>query len=120
MDNLESQTYETFERDPVKYALYEEAILKALQDRAGVPTVLMVVGAGRGPLVKASLRAGKAAGYTSSNLMIYAVEKNPNAIVTYVLLLIARCMTDALVADCMYVCMYARTQTLEFEAQRVG
>lgn len=83
MDNLESQTYETFERDPVKYALYEEAILQALQDRAGAPTVLMVVGAGRGPLVKASLRAGKEAGYDSKNLTIYAVEKNPNAIVTY-------------------------------------
>jgi len=24
MDNLESQTYEVFERDPVKYKLYEE------------------------------------------------------------------------------------------------
>ena len=24
MDNLESQTYEVFERDPIKYKLYEE------------------------------------------------------------------------------------------------
>jgi type II protein arginine methyltransferase len=32
MDNLESQTYETFERDPVKYERYEEAIRRALID----------------------------------------------------------------------------------------
>ena len=32
MDNLESQTYETFERDPVKYERYEAAIAKALVD----------------------------------------------------------------------------------------
>lgn len=31
MDNLESQTYETFERDPIKYIKYEEAIVKALR-----------------------------------------------------------------------------------------
>lgn len=30
-DNLESQTYEAFEKDPIKYAQYEKAIVKALQ-----------------------------------------------------------------------------------------
>ena len=30
MDNLESQTYETFEKDPIKYAQYELAIGKSL------------------------------------------------------------------------------------------
>ncbi|KAL0327656.1 UNVERIFIED_CONTAM: protein arginine N-methyltransferase 1.5 [Sesamum angustifolium] len=40
MDNLEAQTYETFEKDTVKYS-----------------QVLMVVGAGRGPLVRASLQS---------------------------------------------------------------
>lgn len=43
MDNLESQTYEAFEKDPVKYAQYEKAIVKALE---GMPqqdvTVVMV------------------------------------------------------------------------------
>jgi hypothetical protein len=47
-DNLELQTYETFEKDVQKYAQYEEAVLQALLDR--VPeaeastreTVLMV------------------------------------------------------------------------------
>lgn len=41
--------------------------------------VLMVLGAGRGPLVNASLRAAKQA---DRKLRIYAVEKNPNAVVT--------------------------------------
>lgn len=32
MDNLESQTYETFERDPTKYELYHQAVTAALSD----------------------------------------------------------------------------------------
>lgn len=28
MDNLESQTYETFEKDPIKYAQYQEVCLR--------------------------------------------------------------------------------------------
>ncbi|KAG0307180.1 hypothetical protein BGZ98_000863 [Dissophora globulifera] len=84
-DNLESSTYETFEKDPIKYQLYELAVEKALRDRPvptdGQPdiTVIMVVGAGRGPLVNCSLRAAEKAG---RNVRIYAVEKNPNAFVT--------------------------------------
>ena len=47
-DNLELQTYETFERDTPKYTAYEEAIHDALLDRvpqseaATRTTVLMV------------------------------------------------------------------------------
>ncbi|CAM9219043.1 unnamed protein product [Chrysoparadoxa australica] len=83
MDNLESQTYEAFEKDPVKYAQYEAAILKALRysqrhDKDRV-SVVMVVGAGRGPLVSASIRASKASG---RQIELYAVEKNPNAVIT--------------------------------------
>ena len=33
MDNLESSTYEVFEKDPVKYSQYQAAIYKALVDR---------------------------------------------------------------------------------------
>ena len=33
MDNLESQTYEVFEKDPVKYNEYQRAIYVALLDR---------------------------------------------------------------------------------------
>lgn len=51
-DNLESQTYEAFEKDVTKYACYQAAVHAALLDR--VPddkaeetvTTLMVVGAG--------------------------------------------------------------------------
>ena len=54
-DNLEANTYETFERDPVKYARYEEAVKKFLGERTSA--VVVVAGAGRGPLVAAVLRA---------------------------------------------------------------
>ncbi|XP_069489949.1 protein arginine N-methyltransferase 5 [Ambystoma mexicanum] len=85
MDNLESQTYEVFEKDPVKYSQYQQAVYKCLLDR--VPDdqkdsntqVLMVLGAGRGPLVNASLRAASQA---NRKIKVYAVEKNPNAVVT--------------------------------------
>jgi protein arginine N-methyltransferase 5 len=85
MDNLEAQTYETFERDSVKYIQYQRAVEKALVDRvpdekaSELTTVLMVVGAGRGPLVRASLQAAEE---TDRKLKVYAVEKNPNAVVT--------------------------------------
>uniref|UniRef100_A0A2K2A9I6 PRMT5 arginine-N-methyltransferase domain-containing protein n=1 Tax=Populus trichocarpa TaxID=3694 RepID=A0A2K2A9I6_POPTR len=84
MDNLEAQTYETFGRDSKKYIQYQRAISKALLDRvpdeeASAVTVLMVVGAGRGPLVRASLQATEETGH---KLKVYAVEKNPNAVVT--------------------------------------
>ncbi|KAE9460299.1 hypothetical protein C3L33_07791, partial [Rhododendron williamsianum] len=85
MDNLEAQTYETFEKDTVKYSQYERAVSKALLDRISdeeastKTTVLMVVGAGRGPLVRASLQAAEE---TGRKLRVYAVEKNPNAVIT--------------------------------------
>ncbi|KAL3689090.1 hypothetical protein R1sor_015399 [Riccia sorocarpa] len=85
MDNLEAQTYETFEKDSTKYSQYQKAVHAALLDRvpdrlvATTTTVLMVVGAGRGPLVRASLQAAQE---TGRKLRVYAVEKNPNAVVT--------------------------------------
>eukprot|EP01096_Ripella_sp_DP13-Kostka_P012183 TRINITY_DN5029_c0_g1_i1.p1 TRINITY_DN5029_c0_g1~~TRINITY_DN5029_c0_g1_i1.p1 ORF type:complete len:609 (+),score=201.74 TRINITY_DN5029_c0_g1_i1:20-1846(+) len=86
MDNLESQTYETFEKDPVKYWQYEQAIHLALSERDHSPssqgTCLMVVGAGRGPIVMAALRAASRLNIPPAQLRVYAVEKNPNAIVT--------------------------------------
>lgn len=83
-DNLESATYETFERDPVKYEQYEAAVAAALRDRPpagpGVPPVtIWVVGAGRGPLVRRALAAADATGRA---VRVLAVEKNPNAVIT--------------------------------------
>uniref|UniRef100_UPI00398E339B protein arginine N-methyltransferase 5 n=1 Tax=Pristiophorus japonicus TaxID=55135 RepID=UPI00398E339B len=85
MDNLESQTYEIFEKDPIKYSQYQQAVYKCLLDR--IPEeekdtnvqVLMVLGAGRGPLVNASLRAARQA---DRKIRVYAIEKNINAVVT--------------------------------------
>ncbi|KAE8350379.1 PRMT5 arginine-N-methyltransferase-domain-containing protein [Aspergillus coremiiformis] len=85
--NLESITYEVFEKDPIKYEWYERAIAKALKDWAEQkkPTsnpdgrvVVAVVGAGRGPLVT---RALKASAETGVDIDLWAVEKNPNAFV---------------------------------------
>lgn len=81
-DNLESQTYEVFERDPIKYARYQQAIEIALKERIDRPVVLMVVGAGRGPLVSAALQA--ASQVSHKQMKVFAVEKNPNAVVTFV------------------------------------
>lgn len=46
MDNLESQTYEAFEKDPVKYKQYERAIVKALElekAKEGIDTTILMV-----------------------------------------------------------------------------
>ncbi|XP_053402649.1 protein arginine N-methyltransferase 5-like [Mercenaria mercenaria] len=86
MDNLESQTYEIFEKDPIKYSQYQKAVYCALLDKIKPENkdtesvVLMVVGAGRGPLVRASLAAASQADRNIRK--VYAVEKNPNAVVT--------------------------------------
>jgi type II protein arginine methyltransferase len=148
MDNLEGQTYETFERDATKYIQYERAVASALeeyrtnclrnaehegmlpQQRYVLPTahpmppsppglpqpqsppastcedethidvdigdldelgesvakkhfnrtaVVMVVGAGRGPLVAAALGASLSTGVP---IRVFAVEKNENAVIT--------------------------------------
>ena len=88
-DNLESVTYEVFEKDPVKYDWYERAVAQALSDwsKQNKPTssptgavVIAVAGSGRGPLVTRSLKASVTTGVP---VEVWAVEKNPNA---YVLL----------------------------------
>jgi protein arginine N-methyltransferase 5 len=88
-DNLESITYEVFERDPVKYQWYERAISFALLEwqakrkSSSSPSgdiVIAVVGSGRGPLVTKALHAADVA---NIKVQVWAIEKNPNA---YVLL----------------------------------
>lgn len=87
--NLESVTYEVFEKDPVKYAWYERAIASALSDwqaqrkpssNPDGRIVVAVVGAGRGPLVTRALNASESTGVP---IDLWALEKNPSA---YVLL----------------------------------
>ncbi|KAG4068690.1 hypothetical protein HA402_002381 [Bradysia odoriphaga] len=84
-DNLDANTYEVFETDPIKYLFYQKAIERALVDlvdQKEIDTktiIIMVVGAGRGPLVRSSLNA---AAKTGRKIKIYAIEKNPHAINT--------------------------------------
>ncbi|KAF3858618.1 hypothetical protein F7725_011819, partial [Dissostichus mawsoni] len=59
--------------------LYISVCLTEFQRSRKTQMVLMVLGAGRGPLVNASLRAARQA---DRKLKIYAVEKNPNAVIT--------------------------------------
>lgn len=98
-DNLESITYEVFEKDPIKYEWYEKAVALALQDLYSTlqrPIVLAVVGAGRGPLMTRSLMASL---QTNVPIVPYAVEKNPNALV----LIQRRNATDPLWAGQVHV-----------------
>jgi len=81
-DNLMSCVYHVFEQDPVKYTQYQKAIHMAIVDMKVKEVVIAVIGAGRGPLVKASLRAADLA---AVNVKIYAIEKNENAIPTLIL-----------------------------------
>lgn len=85
-DNLDTYTYEVFEKDPVKYKLYQQAIEAALIDKvphienvAGNELIIMIVGAGRGPLIRAALNAIE---NTQRQAKILVVEKNQNAINT--------------------------------------
>lgn len=56
-----------------------------------------VVGAGRGPLVRAALSAAR---QTERRLKVYAIEKNPNAVVTLHKLVAAERL-----GSCLYSCM---------------
>mmetsp|Transcript_8549 Transcript_8549/g.12201 ORF Transcript_8549/g.12201 Transcript_8549/m.12201 type:complete len:722 (-) Transcript_8549:186-2351(-) len=94
-DHLEFQTYETFEKDPVKYAQYQQAILLALRDgwssvvALGKATrvTILIVGAGRGPLVTAALEALRQVRLLPEFVnqpplqsQVWALEKNPSAV----------------------------------------
>ena len=80
-DQLHSSNYELFEKDPVKYAQYEKAIRRALTERHNdsKTVTLMVLGAGRGPLVDAAIRAAQG---LPCKLKLVVIEKNPPAVVT--------------------------------------
>jgi len=75
-DHLPYETYEVFEKDPVKYAQYEEAIRQACQEHP--IRHIWVVGAGRGPLVRAALQASSS---RAAEIHITGLEKNPSACV---------------------------------------
>eukprot|EP01016_Furgasonia_blochmanni_P022131 TRINITY_DN2419_c0_g1_i2.p1 TRINITY_DN2419_c0_g1~~TRINITY_DN2419_c0_g1_i2.p1 ORF type:complete len:609 (+),score=28.33 TRINITY_DN2419_c0_g1_i2:716-2542(+) len=80
-DNLESGTYQVFERDLAKYDSYEEAMTYIFKERFLEKEVVYValVGAGRGPLMKRTLIAAEK---TKRKVFMYVLEKNPNAMST--------------------------------------
>ena len=91
-DHLEFSMYETFEKDPVKYAKYQEAVNMAL--KSGVASMelspdapklitIAVAGAGRGPLVMRSINAFRQLEVPQGclRLKVYAIEKNPSAVI---------------------------------------
>jgi protein arginine N-methyltransferase 5 len=91
-DHLEFSMYETFEKDPVKYTKYQEAVFLALKDgfnamnlsvAAPKLVTIVVAGAGRGPLVMRAIRAFQQLQAPPGSLIlkVYAVEKNPSAVV---------------------------------------
>lgn len=72
-----------FEKDQIKYDTYQKAVCKALEDwpKEGSVPVIMVVGAGRGPLVQAVLNVSY---MLQRKVKVYAVEKNPYAVNTLI------------------------------------
>ena len=67
--------------------LLTQAIYQALvgrvrdDDRGTIVSIVMILGAGRGPLVRAVMAAADRA---QRLVKVYAIEKNPNAVVTSV------------------------------------
>ncbi|KAJ3425541.1 protein arginine n-methyltransferase [Anaeramoeba flamelloides] len=91
-DNLESSSYQVFEDDTIKYELYEKAVYKALLDFATLrkkedpkidlkenPIVVMLVGSGRGGIVRRCIIASHK---SKVPIRLYAIEKNPSAVIT--------------------------------------
>lgn len=101
-DHLMNLTYEVFEQDPIKYKQYQYATQTCIEDIIYYNTttisssssngflrlqddtiIVLVVGAGRGPLVSACCRAYRIVKMNKERipkLKIYAIEKNPSAI----------------------------------------
>ncbi len=89
INNLESNTYRIMEQDPVKYLSYRNAIKEAILEKHRLnpsrPIRVVIIGAGRGPLVVATIKALKE--IRSNNRVvipvnIYIIEKNKNAVIT--------------------------------------
>lgn len=86
-DNLSNAVYQVFEKDTVKYELYERAIMVAVSEiltenssswRGPTELITLVAGAGRGPLVDKTFQVLHKLGVT--NFRLLAIEKNPQAL----------------------------------------
>uniref|UniRef100_A0A6G1SFJ5 Protein arginine N-methyltransferase 5 n=1 Tax=Aceria tosichella TaxID=561515 RepID=A0A6G1SFJ5_9ACAR len=88
-NNLDSNTYNIFEQDKAKYSKYHEAMLEALgcllarpESRYRTRFTLMILGAGRGPLVDAMISAIHKLKVRGKIFKIYALDKNHSSIVS--------------------------------------
>ncbi|SCU89918.1 LAME_0E06172g1_1 [Lachancea meyersii CBS 8951] len=84
--DISNTVYHTFEQDRTKYQMYGKAITKALQKliadssvsaKDNGPLVVLIAGAGRGPLVDETYMA--VAGLKITQCRIIALEKSPRA-----------------------------------------
>jgi len=84
--NLDSSTYGVFEMDSVKYKTYRDAMIEAIRKLLlekgsnNREFVLMVLGAGRGPLVDSYISAIRALDTKDYRFKIYALDKNPSSV----------------------------------------
>ena len=79
--NLDSETYRVFESDYAKYENYEQAMSLALDTKLETTysdhrIVIMILGAGRGPLVDALIRAIQTKTSASRRYKVYALDKS--------------------------------------------
>jgi len=109
--NLDNNTYNVFEQDHAKYDAYERAIIAALRDLSAIDRFsylsqkignnnkscqtlkfgsdnandlklkILVVGSGRGPLIKRLFSAIEKLDLNINHISITTIEKNPNAII---------------------------------------
>lgn len=63
-------------KDPVKYEYYQNAVFNALVEKNKPLTIMAVVGAGRGPIVKEALAAAKRADKTVAIYNNWPSNKN--------------------------------------------
>eukprot|EP00186_Timspurckia_oligopyrenoides_P000172 CAMPEP_0182446154 /NCGR_PEP_ID=MMETSP1172-20130603/4023_1 /TAXON_ID=708627 /ORGANISM="Timspurckia oligopyrenoides, Strain CCMP3278" /LENGTH=627 /DNA_ID=CAMNT_0024642039 /DNA_START=137 /DNA_END=2020 /DNA_ORIENTATION=+ len=80
--NIDSQSFDIMDRDPVKYSRYQEAIAQCFQDRQtseNLPLVVAILGAGRGMMVAKVLEV---AANNGRKVVVYAFEKNQNSTVS--------------------------------------
>lgn len=78
-DHLESSSYIAFEEDVAKYVFYQDALEAAYNKLDKVEEIfVLLVGAGRGPLIERALEAGNK---LKRNVRVLAVEKNPFAMI---------------------------------------
>jgi len=79
---LDANEYEFFESDKVKYKQYYDALVQAFNDfkvKEYKTLNVLVVGAGRGPLIECAFKASKV---ININIKLTAIEKNKCAIIS--------------------------------------